>query len=121
MNDLSNITIELPQELKDRRISPTFHTNLVWPYVENNNILFPKQEVKAYYDFGNNDKQDWFAEEILAHKWTKSDLELQVKWTLGDITWELISSCKDLKELDNYLELQGVKCTQDLPRCVQAN
>ena len=29
MNDLSNITIELPQEFKDRRINPTFHTNLV--------------------------------------------------------------------------------------------
>ena len=29
INDSWNITIELPQELKDRRISPTFHTNLV--------------------------------------------------------------------------------------------
>ena len=29
MNDSSNVTIELLPELKDRRISPTFHTNLV--------------------------------------------------------------------------------------------
>ena len=29
MNDSLNVTIELPPELKDRRISPTFHTNLV--------------------------------------------------------------------------------------------
>ena len=29
MNALSNITIKLLPELKDRRISPTFHTNLV--------------------------------------------------------------------------------------------
>ena len=29
MNDSSNITIELPQELKDRRVSRMFHTNLV--------------------------------------------------------------------------------------------
>ena len=48
MNDSLNITIELPQELKDRRISPTFHTNLVRPYVENNNILFPKWEANTY-------------------------------------------------------------------------
>ena len=34
MNDSLNITIELPQDLKDRRISPTFHTNLVQPYVK---------------------------------------------------------------------------------------
>ena len=91
MNDLSNITIELPQELKDRRISPSFHTNLLWPYVKNNNILFQKQEANTCYNFSNNDKQKWFVHEILAHKWANNDLELQVKWTLGDITWELIS------------------------------
>ena len=39
MNDSSNVTIELSQELRDRRISPTFHTNLVRPYVKNNDNL----------------------------------------------------------------------------------
>ena len=121
INDSSNITIELPQELKDRRISPTFHTNLVWPYVETNDSLFPKREANTYYDFGNNDKQEWLVNEILAHKWANDDLELQVKWTLGDVTWEPISSCKDLEALDKYLELWGVKHTCDLPRCVQVN
>ena len=87
MNDSSNVTLELPPELKDRRISPTFHTNLVRPYVKNNDILFPKREARSYYDFGNNDKQEWFVDEILAHKWTDNNLELQVKWTLGDVTW----------------------------------
>ena len=86
MNDSLNITIELPQELKDRRISPTFHTNLVQPYVENNDSLFPKWEANTHYDFGNNDKQEWLVNEILAHKWANDDLELQVKWTLGDVT-----------------------------------
>ena len=76
MNDLLNITIELPQELKDRRISPTFHTNLVQPYVENNNILFLKWEANTYYDFSNNDEQEWFIDEILAHKWANNDMEL---------------------------------------------
>ena len=86
MNDSSNITIELPQELKDRKISPTFHTNLVQPYVKNNNILFPKREASTNYDFSNNDKQEWFVDEILAHKWANNDLELQVKWMLWDVT-----------------------------------
>ena len=64
MNDSLNVTLELPPELIDWRISPTFHTNLVRPYVKNNNILFPKREAKSYYDFGNNDKQEWFVDEI---------------------------------------------------------
>ena len=75
INDLSNITLKLPPELKDRRSSPTFHTNLVRPYVKNNDILFPKRETKVYYDFGNNDEQEWFINEILAHKWTNNNLE----------------------------------------------
>ena len=29
MNESSNIMLELPQEFKDRKINPTFHTNLV--------------------------------------------------------------------------------------------
>ena len=121
MNDSSNITIEFSQELKDRRISPTFHTNLVWPYVKNYGILLPKWEANTYYDFGNNDEQEWFINEILAHKWANNDLELQVKWTLGDVTSEPISSCKNLEALDKYLELQGIKCTCDLPWCMQVN
>ena len=64
MNDSSNVTLELPPELKDRRISPTFHTNLVRPYVNNNDILFPKREARSYYDFGNNSKQEWFIDKI---------------------------------------------------------
>ena len=105
MNDSLNVTLELPQEFKDRKINHTCHTNLVRPYIKNNDRLFPKRDIKVYYDFGNNEDQEWFVKEILAHKWTNNGLELQVKWTVGDITWELLSSCKDLEALDAYLEL----------------
>ena len=121
MNESSNITLELPQEFKDRKINPTFHTNLVWPYIKNNDILFPQRDTKVFYDFGNNEDQEWLVEEILAHKWTNNNLELQVKWTLGDITWEPLSSCKDLEALDVYLELWGAKAPWDLLQCEQAN
>ena len=68
MNNSSNITLELPQEFKDRKINPMFHTNLVSPYIKNNNILFPKRDTKVYYNFGNDEDQEWLVEEILAHK-----------------------------------------------------
>ena len=81
MNNSLNVTLELPQEFKDRRIYPTFHTNLVQAYIKNNDIRFPKRDTKVYYDFGNNEDQEWLIKEILAHKWTNNNLELQVKWT----------------------------------------
>ena len=105
MNDSLNVTLELSQEFKDRKINPTFHTSLVRPYIKNNDILFPKRDTKVYSDFGNDKDQEWLVEEILAHKWTNNELELQVKWTLGNVTWEPLSSCKDLEALDAYLEL----------------
>ena len=67
--------------------------------------MFPKRDTKVFYDFGNDKDQEW----LINHKWTKNNLELQVKWMLGDITWEPLSSCKDLEALDVYLELQGAK------------
>ena len=112
--------IELPQEFKDRRINPTFHTSLVWLYIKNDNILFPKRDTKVYYDFRNNKDQEWLVEEILAYKWTDNDLEFQVKWMAGDVTWELLSSCKELEALDNYLELRGAKASHGLLWCEQA-
>ena len=117
----SNAMIELPPELKDRRISPTVYTNLVQPYVKNNDIFFPKREAKLYYNFGNNSKQEWFMDEILAHKWTDNNLELQVKWTSGDVTWEPIDFCKNLDALDTYLILRGVHCPRDLLQHLQYN
>ena len=120
MNNSLNITIELPQEFKDRRINPTFHTSLVQPYIKNDNIFFPKRDTKVYYDFGNNEDQEWLVEEILAHKWTSNDLEFQVKWMAGDVTWEPLSSCKELEVLDIYLEPWGAKTPQSLLQREQA-
>ena len=39
MNNSLNITLELPQEFKDRKINPTFHTSLVQPYIKNDDIF----------------------------------------------------------------------------------
>ena len=121
MNESSNVMLELPQEFKDSKINPTFHTNLVQPYIKNNDILFPKRHTKVFYDFGNDEDQEWLVKEILAHKWANNNLELQVKWMLGGVTWELLSSCKDLEALDVYLELQGVKAPRDLSQRKQVN
>ena len=79
MNESSNVTLELPQEFKYRKINPTFHTNLVRPYIKNNDILSPKRDTKVFYDFGNDEDQERLVEEILAHKWTNNNLDLQVE------------------------------------------
>ena len=116
-NDASIVTLKLPPVLIAQQISPTFHTGLIWKFVANNDELFPKQDAKSLYDFSQDDEQEWLVKEITSHQWTNlKGLELKVRWTLGDTTWEPLASCKDLKALDLYLELWGVTHPHDLPK-----
>ena len=66
-NEASTVTLKLPPVLVARRISLTFHTGLVRKCVANNDELFPKQDVKSFYDFGQDDEQEWLIEEITSH------------------------------------------------------
>jgi hypothetical protein len=67
-------------------------------------------------DFSNDDEQEWLIDEIIAHQWVSNrELKFQVLWTLGDITWEPYTMCKDLEDLDIYLELRGVTKPKELP------
>ena len=75
--------------------------------------------MKLFYDFGQDDEQEWLIEEITSHRWLNSTgLKLEVRWMLGDTTWEPLASCKDLEALDLYLELQAVAHPRDLPKCI---
>jgi hypothetical protein len=115
-NEASTVTIELPLELVSRCIAPTFHASLVQPYMSNNSQRFPRREAKSFYDFGNDDEQEWLIDEIIAHRWVSNkELEFQVLWTLGDVTWEPYTMCKDLEALDVYLELRRVTKPKELP------
>lgn len=114
----STYTLELPPELKARRIHPTFHASRLREYLKNDDRAFPKREVRAFYDFGDNEDEEWLVDEILAHEWNNQELKLLVQWNLGDTTWEPVSECDKLTALDRYLELQGIKTKEwkDLPR-----
>ena len=118
-NKASTVTLELPPALIAWQISPTFHIGLVQKFVANNDELFPKWDAKSFYDFGQDDEQEWLVEEITSHRWSNSkELELEVRWMLGDTTWEPLASCRDLKALDLYLELWGIVHPHDLPKCI---
>jgi hypothetical protein len=82
-------TYKLPPELASRHITPTFHASLIQPYVLNDSHEFPQREAKSFYDFGNDDEQEWLIDKIIAHQWASNkELEFQVQWMLGDVTWE---------------------------------
>ena len=51
------------------------------------------------------------------HIWDLDNvLWFQVKWTMGDLTWELTSNVDELSALDDYLTLHGVTNVEALPK-----
>jgi len=107
--EASRYTIELPKELKQRRIYPTFHESKLKPFYKNDDRIFPRREVHMYYDFGDAEENEYLVDSILTHRWVNTNtIEFLIQWNLGDTTWEPYSECKDLEALDRYLELQGL-------------
>ena len=104
----SRYNLELPTELKARRIHPSFHVSRLRAYIGNDDSVFPKRDVRAYYDFGNAEDNEWLVDDIVAHQWNGNKVSFLVQWNLGDTTWESYSECKDLEALDRYLELLGI-------------
>ncbi len=112
----SNYLLELPASLKARNIHPKFHASKLRPHTPNDALLFPNRAPVDPYDWGTPDDAEWVVDEITAHRWNGKHLQLQVRWNLGDTTWEPRSHCEELEALERYLELMNVRRCEDLPR-----
>jgi hypothetical protein len=104
----SRYTLELPDKLKAQRIHPSFYVSFLHPFKKNDNKIFPKCEVHAYYDFGDAEDEEWLVDDILAHHWEGNKVSFLIQWNLRDTTWESYNECKELTALDRYLELPGI-------------
>ena len=68
-----------------------------------------------YYDFGEDPEKEYMVQEILDHAWDNGNcLWFQIKWGLGDLTWEPLSHCNELAALDEYLMLHGAETVEEL-------
>jgi hypothetical protein len=114
--EVSSYEIDLPTQLRSRNLHSRFHQSKLRAHSANDDALFPHRETYPYYDYGTPDNQEWLVDEILAHSWAKNELSFQIRWNLGDTTWETYETCKELQALDAYLELMGVGDPLDLPR-----
>jgi hypothetical protein len=102
--DTNNYTLDLPIELRKRRIHPNFHISLLRHHTPNDDILFPNRPLNHYYDFGEPDFGDETrVDSIAGHTWKGSRLFMTVKWADGDTTNEPVELCEELAALSNYL------------------
>jgi len=93
-----------------------FHVLLLRAYHASKDLMFHNRVHPEPYDFGAPDEHKWFVDKLLGHQWKGKSLEFEVRWSLGDTTWEPFENCKELEALDWYLEIQGVNCPAELLR-----
>ncbi|KAI0337598.1 hypothetical protein BDW22DRAFT_1307418, partial [Trametopsis cervina] len=104
----SNYQIDLPEDLKRRRIHNMFHINRLRRHEANDNQLFPHRETQVHYDLGNHQAKEYLVDEIVDHFKDGRTLKFKVRWNLGDVTWEPLEHVNAAQALDDYLALQGV-------------
>ena len=114
--ETSTYTLELPEDLRKRKLNPTFHVSLLRRHEPNDDVLFLHRDSRAYYDVGAPEEQEWFVEQIVGHRWVGNKLELRVRWAHDDESWESYAECSKLSALDEYLTLRGVKHWRSLPK-----
>jgi hypothetical protein len=107
--ETSTYTLELPTPLQERRIFPTFHVSLLKPHYPSSDSAFPNRLLPEPYDCGTTDDHEWFVDEIIRHRWKGKKVEFEVRWSLGDTTWETQANCSQLAALARYLELHQEK------------
>jgi hypothetical protein len=112
----STYKIDLPPALQERRLHPTFHESLLKPHYPSDDSAFPNRLQPEPYDFGLTDEHEWFVDEIIGHRWKGKKVEYEVRWSLGNTTWEPHANCNKLAALDRYLEIQGIDNHSKLPR-----
>ena len=64
----SNYMLELPPEMTARQINSTFHVLVLHPFEPNDDERFPHHNVTYVYDYGIPDGNEWWVDEILAHR-----------------------------------------------------
>jgi hypothetical protein len=121
MPEKLNYRLKLPQEMATWQIHSVFHIQLLCPFVNNDQTLFPKCDAQYYYDYRETNNNEWVVNEIIRHWWNGKVIEFHVHWSLGDTTWEPIEHCDELQALDEYLILMNTKDWRSLHKKTSNN
>jgi transposase InsO family protein len=119
-NDRSHTArLALSEDLRSRKIFDTFHVSKLRKAFSNDLTLFPLRDMPEFYDLGKAIHGESPVQDIIAHRWEgrKGDrLKFYLRFQDGDWEWQDWAFCEDLKALDAYLELRGVKNPLELPK-----
>lgn len=118
LDDYKNDTylLDLPSELKQRGLHPSFHAHLLRIHVPNDDRRFPGRELRQISSVGN--LEEWAVSGIESHHGKGKNSMFKLTWKTGDSVWLQYHEVKDLEAFDQYLEALGVTSISSLPKLV---
>jgi hypothetical protein len=117
IEDYKNNTflLDLPSELKQCGLHPSFHASLLRLHMPSDNRRLPGRQLKQLSTLGNN--KEWAVAEIAPHHGKGADALFEVVWKAGDHAWLPYQEISHLEAMTQYLEVQGAKTTiSQLPK-----
>lgn len=82
----SSYKLHLSPELIHRGIHPVYHASLLWPHIPNDNCRFQGCQLEQMTSLGGKTRE-WAVDSILSHKGHGPNVEFQLHWSTGDVTW----------------------------------
>ncbi|EJD34388.1 hypothetical protein AURDEDRAFT_36363, partial [Auricularia subglabra TFB-10046 SS5] len=93
--------LDLPPELKKRRIHPTFHANLLREHVENDDVRFPGRQIEDIKQISDL-SFDTTVNEIVGFRWKDNSPTFFVTWSDGLTTEEDYATVAQLQAFDEF-------------------
>jgi hypothetical protein len=115
----NSFKLDLPSELKQRGLHPSFHANLLRIHVPNDDRRFPGRQMNQIATLGNS--EEWAVSLINTHHGKGADALFELSWKTGDRAWLPYHEVSHLEALSQYLESQGVSRISELPRRISKN
>ena len=112
----NSFRLDLPSELRQRGVHPAFHANLLWIHVPNDDRRFPGRQIPQIIGIGRS--EDLSVDKILRHHGKGRDSLFELRYTTSDTIWLPHYEVSSLEALNQYLEAQNVKNTDELPKRV---
>jgi hypothetical protein len=98
----STVTLDIPNQ---PNIFPTFHTSLVKPFKDNDNIKFPSRTLDKPGPIDVDGQEEYFVDKIMDHKKIGKGYRYLVRWRgygPGDDRWIRGADLEDNIALDEY-------------------
>jgi hypothetical protein len=110
----NSFLLDLPADLKQRGLHPSFHAHLLRPHIPNDDRRFPGRQLNQISEIGT--LEDCSVSRVTDHHGQGTDALFEIEYSTGDRVWLPHYEVSRLEAVAQYLEALGGPGIKHLPR-----